>query len=308
MAEPLLPPISEAHRFAVGPSSVAWHHAGDARAMFSAGTALLLQVAHPTVAGGVREFSDFKADPWGRLWRTLDYVNLLVYGGPQVAAGTGRAMREMHKRIKGVDPQGRRYHALEPEPYAWVHATLAYGIVVAHRRFGRPMSARDIETFWQEWRGLGRLLGIRERDLPETWAGFRAYVDRMVDERLEDNDVVRDVLATLSEPGAAPVTWLGDRTWRAAFAPAGHTLSLSTIALLPRGMRDKLGLELTAAQRAEVRALGALSRATTPVLPQSLRTMGPAYLKQRRRQIARGGFARVLDASAPAAAPVARAA
>src|SRR4051794_22376308 len=112
MSEQLIPPLSEAGRYAVGPSSVAWQYAGDARAMFSAGTALLLQVAHPTVAGGVRDMSDFKTDPWGRLFRTLDYVNLLVYGGAETAAQTGRMMREMHKRIKGVDPSGRRYHAL----------------------------------------------------------------------------------------------------------------------------------------------------------------------------------------------------
>lgn len=298
MAESVLPPMSDAHRYAVGPTSVSWQHAGDARAMFSAGTALLLQVAHPTVAGGVREHSDFKGDPWGRLWRTLDYVNLLVYGGPEVAAGTGRAMREMHKRIKGVDPQGRRYHALEPEAYAWVHATLAYGIVASHRRFGRPMSAPDIETFWGEWRGLGRLLGIRDRDLPPTWAGFRSYVDGMVAERLEDNDVVRDVLYVLGAPGDAPVRWLGDRTWRALYAPAGHTLGLATVALLPQAMRDKLGLRVTNAQYAELRAIGALSRATTPVLPQALRTMGPAYLKRRHRAIARGGFGRVLEPGA----------
>ena len=38
----------------------------------------------------------------------------------------------MHKRIKGVRPDGERYHALEPRPYAWVHATLAEAIVRAH--------------------------------------------------------------------------------------------------------------------------------------------------------------------------------
>lgn len=309
MADSVLPPSNEAARYAVTPGSVTWRYAGDARAMTSAGAALLLQVAHPTVAGGVREFSDFKGDPWGRLWRTLDYVNLLVYGGPDVAAATGRTMREMHKRIKGVDPQGRRYHALEPEAYAWVHATLAYGIVESHRRFGRPMDPRTIETFWGEWRDLGRLLGIRERDLPPTWAGFRVYVDGLVEERLEDNDVVRDVLFVLTRAGAPPVPWIGDRTWRVATAPVSRAMGLATVALLPAGLRRKLDLELSSGQRAELAALAAASRATTPVLPRSLREMGPAYLRRRRRAIARGGFGAALAAGAPATVPpVARAA
>ena len=175
----VFPEHEEAVRLAVGPESITWRRAGDMRTMFGAGAALLLQVAHPTVAAGVREHSDFKADPWGRLWRTLDYVHMLVYGGPENAMSTGRAMRAMHQRIKGVAPDGRRYHALEPEAYAWVHATLAATIVGSHERFGRPLTPDQRARFWDEWRGLGRLLGIREGDLPETWAAFRAYVDEM---------------------------------------------------------------------------------------------------------------------------------
>ncbi len=299
MPAPLIPPAAEAAKYAVGPRSVSWQYAGDARAMFSAGTALLLQVSHPTVAGGVREFSDFKADPWGRLFRTLDYVNLLVYGGPEVAASTGRMMREMHKRIKGVDPSGRRYHALEPEAYAWVHATLAYGIVRSHARFGRPMPRPTIERFWREWRGLGRLLGIRERDMPADWAGFRAYVDFMVAERLEDNDVVRDVLGTLTQPTPSPLPWMPRTVWSLGTSPAHQVLSLTTVALLPRELRAKLGLQIGAAQRAELAALGAAARRATPVMPQALRTMGPAYLKWRRQEIAGGGFGAATRPSGP---------
>ena len=36
-----------------------------------AGYALVLQVAHPTVAAGVEEHSRYRQDPWGRLVRTL---------------------------------------------------------------------------------------------------------------------------------------------------------------------------------------------------------------------------------------------
>jgi uncharacterized protein (DUF2236 family) len=161
---------------------------------------LLLQVAHPTVAAGVREHSDFERDPWGRLWRTLDFVNLFIYAGPEAAARTGRALREMHRSIKGVAPDGRRYHALEPKAYAWVHATLCEAILGSHRLFGQRMRRDEVPAFYDEWRALGRLLGVRDSDLPEDWAGFRRYFDDMVDERLEDNDVVQKVIGTLRRP------------------------------------------------------------------------------------------------------------
>jgi uncharacterized protein (DUF2236 family) len=286
----VFPEPQEAARLAVGPESIVWRRAGDARAMLGAGAALLLQVAHPTVAAGVREHSNFKEDPWGRLWRTLDYVHMLVYGGPDNAVRTGRAMRAMHQRIKGTAPDGRRYHALEPEAYAWVHATLAETIVAAHDRFGRPLSDEQRRRFYDEWLGLGRLLGIRERDLPATWDGFRAYVDDMCRTRLEPSDVVDDVLESLAAPKPPPVRGLGPRVWRAISAPPSHTMRLATVGLLPPAARAKLGLEWTRGMERELNAIGRLSRSTTPVLPRSLRITGPSYLRWRRDQIERGPF------------------
>src|SRR4051794_23108904 len=171
--EPILPPEPDWDRLAVGRGSVVWRYGSDARTLITgSGAALLMQVAHPTVAAGVREHSDFERDPWGRLLRTLDFVNLLIYGGPDAAARTGRVLREMHKHIKGTAPDGTRYHALEPAAYAWVHATLAEVIVRAHRAFGRRLSGEELECFYGEWKAVGRLLGVRERDLPADWAGF----------------------------------------------------------------------------------------------------------------------------------------
>src|SRR3954471_7504141 len=290
MSVPLLPSDEEARRLAPKPRSVAWCYAGDARTMLGAGSALLLQVAHPTVAAGVRDHSNFAEDPWGRLLRTLDFVNLVIYGGPDAAARTGRRLREMHKHIKGVDPDGRRYHALEPEAYAWVHATLAETIVRAHRRFGVPMSPTETEIFWREWRGVGRLLGIRERDLPLEWHAFRAYVGEMIATRLEPNDVVEDVLASLQAPVAPPLPPAAEAAWRALRVPAARAGQLGTVGLLPSALRRKLGLTMTARDRAELRVLGAVLRSATPLMPSSLRQMGPGYLRWRREEIAAGEF------------------
>src|SRR5215472_14166149 len=100
--------------------------------------ALVLQVAHPTVGAGVAEHSSYKQDPWGRLFRTLDFTNSLIYGEPAVAAAVARRIRSLHRKIKGTKADGSRYHALEPDAYAWVHATLFEAIASAHARFGNP--------------------------------------------------------------------------------------------------------------------------------------------------------------------------
>jgi uncharacterized protein (DUF2236 family) len=257
------------------------------RTLLGAGAALVLQVAHPTVAAGVREHSDFERDPWGRLLRTLDYVNLLIFGSPDAAARAARAVREMHKRIRGVAPDGRRYHALEPEAYAWVHATLALTIVEANRRFGRPLAATERERLYAEWRALGRLLGVREHDLPAGWPALIDYRDRMIEERLVENDVVHAVLRSLDAP-VPPPDPIGRLAWPVIRPPAARLQRLATIGLLPPRLRRKLGLSLSHVQRAELEVLGAALRATTPVLPPSLRVVGPGYLRWRGEAIAAG--------------------
>src|SRR3954466_9263441 len=283
--------------------SIAWRYSSDARTLMGAGAALLLQVAHPTVAAGVREHSNFQRDPWGRLLRTLDHTNLLLYGGPEAARATGERLREMHKSIKGVAPDGTRYHALEPEAYAWVHATLAWVIVDAHRLFGRRMRRDQVEQFYAEWRSLGGLLRVRERDLPDTWQGFEDYVERMVDERLQDNDVVQTVLRTLTAPSEPPAPWLPEAAWKVLRLPAARTLELATAALLPARLRERGGLRLTDRDRAEPRLLGGVSRRATPVMPAALRRTGPGYLRARHEAIARDhGFdvaRRSLETSSP---------
>lgn len=282
----MLPSQAEVPELLPAEGSVLWQRASDARVLAAAGYALILQVSHPTVGAGVLEHSNFAADPWGRLLRTLDYVYCTVYGGPQLAADTGRRVREMHKQIKGSHPDGSPYHALEPEAYAWVHATLAEAIVAGNSLFGRPLRVDQVERVYADWRRLGRIVGVRERDLPPDWPAFRVYFDRMVQERLEDTQSVRDVLAALARPTRPPLPALPNFAWSLARLPAAHALELATVGMLPATLRERCGLSWGPRQERELRAVGRVSRALTPLAPSSLLTMGPGYLRWRR---GRGG-------------------
>ncbi len=109
-----------------------WRAFNDIRLLSTSGYATLLQVAHPTVGHGVHQYSSFTKDPWGRLLRTLDYVHGTIYGGPELAGEIGKRVRELHRTIKGEKPDGERYSAMEPDAFAWVHATLAASVVEGH--------------------------------------------------------------------------------------------------------------------------------------------------------------------------------
>jgi uncharacterized protein (DUF2236 family) len=288
---PLLPAPGEWHALVPHPGTITWRRASDARVSLAAGYALLLQVSHPTVGAGVSEHSQFRREPWGRLLRTLDYTYTMVYGGPQAAGEMGRRIRSFHKQIRGTTPDGRRYHALEPTAYAWVHATLAEAIVRAHARFGVPFNVQQREDFWAQWRALGRLLGIRAGDLPPDWRGFGDYVGEMVAGTLVHTAAVDDVLGALARPSAPALPVLADPLWALARLPLGHVLQLATVGLLAPPLRRRFGLGWSLAQESQLRALAVGLRSATPVMPAWLQNTSAGYLRYRSHAIAQGEVA-----------------
>jgi uncharacterized protein (DUF2236 family) len=193
----------------------------------------------------------------------------------------------MHRQIKGVKPDGSRYHALEPDAYAWVHATLFGSIASAHARFGDPLGPRQKEQLWIEWRRLGRLLGVRDRDLPASLDGYNDYFRATVHEVLEDNESVHGVIESLGEFASPPLPLYAQPAWWLARLPAAHGMLLATVGLLPPVLRKRFGLRFTRAHELALRALAAASRASTPLMPQSLRAVGPSYLRWRAEEIDR---------------------
>lgn len=275
----------------MAPSASTTRIVGDGRLMNGAGYALLLQVAHPVVSAGVAEHSNFQEDPYGRLIRTLDYVNVSVFGGDAAASEMGRRTREMHKRIKGLMPDGTRYHSLEPAPFAWVHATLIHSIVKCSRRFGTAPTPHELDVLYEDWRAIGEHIGVRPRDLPETWPEFTDYVRTMERQALELTESVRTVLRTMVAPKAPPVGHIPDGAWRVARWPASRTLKLMTFGLLGPVVRARLGLPWSQADRLQFEALAAAQRAASPLMPRSAREFGPTYLRMRRGALAKQGFA-----------------
>jgi uncharacterized protein (DUF2236 family) len=285
----MLPNDQEVTELVPGMGSVTWRRATDARTFLAAGYALLLQVAHPTVGAGVAEHSDYRSDPWGRLLRTLDFTNAVIYGEPLLAAAVARGVRERHRRIRGVLGDGSRYHALEPDAYAWVWATLFAAMAAAHDRFGERLPEPERARFWLEWRRLGRLLGVRERDLPATLAGFDSYFAATVMSTLVDNDSVQGVLESLRRPAAPPLPRYALPVWLLGRGPTARVISLATVGLLAPPLRARFGQRWTAAHELELSAFAGVLRAAAPVTPGALRVMGPAYLRWRageRRQLA----------------------
>jgi uncharacterized protein (DUF2236 family) len=297
----LFPTDEEIDELIVGPESLTWQYGSDLRLFLSMLYPLLLQVAHPTVAAGVRDYSDFERRPFERLFRTLDYLLVLQYGGREAHA-MGRRLREIHKGFKGSTYDGRPYYALEPRAYAWVHATLLDAYVTGHAHFGRPMTRDQVERFYAEYRGLGRFVGVRERDLPADWDGFRAYFDEVVANELQHNPTIDRVLRSINE---VTIPRLPGPVVRGLRLPARRLLYVCGVGLLPQTLRERCGMTWARREQRELRAIGAVSRRMTPLMSKSMLISGPAQLRFRRRAIASGPLGPKGQATS---APLARAA
>jgi uncharacterized protein (DUF2236 family) len=283
----VLPDAEEAARIVLPSDSPAHDVTGDIRLYFASGYALLMQVSHPTVGAGVRDHSTFAEDPWGRLMRTMDYLYLITLTGPE-SANVGRRVRELHKTIKGTNPDGSKYHALEPEAYAWVHATLIEATVRGRRKFVGPMSRYEVDAFYDAWMPLGRLLGVRPGDLPTDWDGFRDYFATISHDTLERNETVDKVIRTMAAKEPPPVPGM-KYVWPVLRLAPARAVKVSTIGMLRQPLRDRFGLPWTRRDMLDMRMMMRTSRALSPVLPKSMmRDFGHRHLEWRRKEIAAG--------------------
>lgn len=264
------------------PGGVLWSLSGDVRALLMLPAALTLQVAHPAVGAGVDEHSVFRTDPWGRGERSLSSLQLWVYGGAE-AAREGRRLRRLHRTIQGTDTRGRPYHALSPANYAWVHATGFPVYRHAARYLIRPLDGDQERALYREWLQVGRVLGINDRDMPQTIEEFWPYYRAMLAEEIERTVVVDELVAPgtpVPPPDRGPLLLrlLLRALWPVLLVPLARFRRFLTIGLMPRDAREAIGLEWTDGQERALRRFCAVARVVVPVLPERLR-----YLPRARR-------------------------
>ncbi|MFX4292821.1 oxygenase MpaB family protein [Streptomyces bohaiensis] len=267
------------------PDGMLWAFYGDVRFLMWLPAALALQVALPGVGAGVDEHSVFRTDPWGRADRSVRSALLWVYGGEEAAA-EGRRLRRLHRSIAGTTPDGRRYHSLDPHLYGWVHATgfpvMLRALAVLH---GRDCTPQEQEALYREWRTVGVLLGLRDRDLPDTAAEFepryRAWLDELV-----ATPVVRELTDprnTVGPPDHGPraVRVPLRIAWPLLRRPTARLLAFLTVGLMPSEARAAVGLAWSDRQERRLRLLGRATAAVVTRLPERLRYLPDAARARR---------------------------
>jgi uncharacterized protein (DUF2236 family) len=164
-----------------GPDSVTWRVHSDPAAVVAGFRALLLQATHPTVMAGFAANSDYRADPWGRLRRTGDWVATVTFGTRAEAEAAGDRLRALHARLRPVvEPDtGVAYRIDDPELLLWVHCAEVDSFLATYLRSGGRLGPADADRYVAEMRESARLVGLDPVTVPDSTAELAAYVERM---------------------------------------------------------------------------------------------------------------------------------
>lgn len=237
--------------------------------------ALLMMAAHPVAFEGFFMATGDLGDPYARLERTANVLDAIAWGPKTRADRLCRAVRARHRQVRGTLPRaagrfpaGTPYAADDPELLLWVLACLADSSLLVYERYVARLTADEREAYWQDYRVMGRLFGLKAAAMPRTYEAFADYMRTM----LASGDLV--VTPTARELGREivlrPPVALAAR-------PLVELVNQITAGLMPADLRAQYGLSWD-----PLRALAALGgaeyvrRVVVPLLPDPLRLVPSA--------------------------------
>jgi uncharacterized protein (DUF2236 family) len=232
--------------------------------------AILMQFAHPLVAAGVAQHSQFRAGLATRLDRlrsTVDSMLALVFGTPEQAAAAAEAINRIHDRVNGrvcgaagAWSLGAGYSAHDPALLRWVYATLLDVLPRAYELYVGPLTDAEKERYCREASAIAPLLGISDGYLPSSRAELTAYLDWAVSSgQVAVGDTARELADALLHPAPRGVD--------ALLCP----LRLAAAGFLPPDFRRAYGLAWGPRHDRAWRLSAGLVRRGLALVPPALR-------------------------------------
>ena len=237
---PVSPLGYQAPPLPLGPESLTWRFFGDWRGMLQGPWAGSMQNMHPQLGAAVIDHSTFFRERWPRLLRSLYPIGGVVFDGDR-APVTGAEVRDYHTDIKGVDEQGRRYHALNPDVFYWAHATFFVGTIHVAERFCGGLTEAQRRQLFDEHVEWYRMYGMSLRPVPASWEDLQVYWDHMCRNVLENNYAARAVLDLTRLPKPPFAQWLPNWLWATQRKLVAPFFVWLTVGLYDPPVRELMG-------------------------------------------------------------------
>ena len=232
------------------------------------GRALLLQLAHPMVARGVADHSDFEDDPLPRLAGTLDFLTFVVWGTPEEAERSASAVRRAHTTVTGPG-----YFAADPALQSWVNATLTDTALDLYARLFGPLPEPVAARYYEDATELATILGCPRAAQPADLAEFRAYFAETV-ASLQVTDTARRLARAVLRTRRLPV-----------YLRPGLPLNrFVTAGLLPPAIRRQYGMAWGPGREFALTALLRGTGTASHLVPSAVRHRSPVFVRLARRR------------------------
>jgi uncharacterized protein (DUF2236 family) len=148
---------------------------------------LLLQATHPVAFAGFFAHTGALDEPYERLSRTARTMDAIMFGPRAEADRLTRRVRAMHRRVRGelAEPAGRfpagtPYAADDPELLLWILAAIVDSSLLVYDKYVARLSRDERDAYWQDYRLIGTLFGLREAEMPADVDGLDAYMANML--------------------------------------------------------------------------------------------------------------------------------
>lgn len=271
----------------LGPDSLTWKYFGDLRTGMMGVWIGAIQNMYPELGAGVEEHSILLREPLQRVARSVYPIMGVVYDGDR-AAQTGQQIKGYHRTIKGVDAEGRRYHALNPDTFYWAHATFFMLVIKVAEYFCGGLTEAEKHQLFEEHVRWYRMYGMSMRPVPKSWEDFQDYWDRVCRDKLEQIAAAAATLRLSAPPDIGMCTrWSAKAAISAdnpcASGPNSHAVgSASSRSASSRAISPSTAVASTCSPAARRSAMAApTSGATTTgiakMLPVDARRHLPLY-------------------------------
>ena len=263
----------------LGPDSLTWKYFGDLRTGMMGVWIGALQNMYPELGAAVEEHSILLREPLQRVARSVYPIMGVVYDGDR-AASTGQQIKGFHSTIKGVDSEGRRYHALNPETFYWAHATFFMLVIKVAEYFCGGLTEADKRQLFDEHVQWYAQYGMSMRPVPESWEEFCEYWDRVCSDELEINRATLDIFSI-----KIPKPWfvlMPTPIWDQIFKPMVAGQRWIAAGLFDPVVREKAGMRWTAGDEVLLRLFGKMVEMAFVVVPDEIR-LHPRALSAYRR-------------------------
>ena len=214
-----------------GPGSMSWKINRERIVVAAWGRAILLQLAHPSIAAGVHGHSTFRGSlrsSFRRFHSTVGAMLSLTFGDTEQVIAAAAGINAIHDRVRGDS-----YSAHDPDLQRWVHATLLESIPLTYERLVRPLTSPERDQYFSEAAIMEPLLGMPDGSLPRDSTQLDTFMREML---AGGSLVVTDTSRALARAVLYPPRW--HLVW-----PVFRPIQLLTIGSLPPSIREAYGFQ-----------------------------------------------------------------